>query len=65
MERQRFNELINGPLAYRLVATRLHRLVLALHYVVQQCGEAGEKALEEICADYKREDEGEDENDDG
>jgi hypothetical protein len=56
MQNERFNELINGPLGHPLVTMRINRLVVALHYVVQECGPAGEKALEGICADYQRQD---------
>jgi len=58
MQNDRFNELLEGPLGHPIIMMRLNRLALALHYVVQQCGEAGDKALEEVCEDYRRRDEG-------
>jgi len=61
MENGRLNELVNGPLAHPLITMRINRLVVALHTVVQECGEQADKALEEVCADYQRRDEAEEE----
>jgi hypothetical protein len=46
---ERFNELLNGPLGHQLMPFAIMRLSQALLFVVQQTGEAGEKALEEWC----------------
>jgi hypothetical protein len=48
---ERFNELLNGPLAHPMPMFAISRLALALRDVVGATGEAGEKALECHCAD--------------
>lgn len=50
MTNERFNELLNGPLAHPMPQFCLTRLALALRDVVESTGEAGEKALEAHCA---------------
>jgi hypothetical protein len=49
MTTERFNELLNGPLAHPMMLMRFNRLALALRHVVEATGEAGERALEEHC----------------
>jgi ribosomal protein S7 len=49
MENDRFNELINGLTADFPIVIGLNRLECALNYVVNHCGAAGEKTLEEVC----------------
>lgn len=50
MTEDRFNELLNGPLAHPLPMFTIMRLGMCLLSVVQATGEAGEKALEDWCA---------------
>ena len=49
MTTERFNELLNGPLAHPLAPFCITRLSMALLYVVMATGEAGERALEDYC----------------
>lgn len=56
MTDERFNELINGPLHHSLMPFVISRLVLALREVVEECGPAGEAALEAHCAARKKRD---------
>jgi len=56
MQNKRFNELLNGALHHALPGFAITRLALALHYVVQETGEAGERALEEWCQAREEED---------
>jgi hypothetical protein len=56
MTDERFNELLNGPLAHPLVPFTITRLALALRSVVEATGEAGERALEDHCADREAQD---------
>jgi hypothetical protein len=53
---ERFNQLLNGPLAHPLIPFTISRLSLALRSVVEATGEAGERALEEHCADREARD---------
>lgn len=59
MTDDRFMELLDGPLAHPLIPFRLTRLALALRHVVDATGEAGDKALEEYCAERQARDEAE------
>jgi hypothetical protein len=52
----RFNQLLAGPLFHPLPMFTTTRLALALKHVVDQTGEAGEKALEDWCADREEAD---------
>ena len=56
MTDERFNELLNGPLAHPIIPFRITRLMLALRAVVEATGEDGEKALEDWCAARERQD---------
>lgn len=56
MTNERFNELLNGPLAHPMGPFTITRLALALRAVVEATGEAGEKALEEHCRDRDEQD---------
>ncbi len=58
MTDERFNELLRGPLHHHFPMFTLTRLILALRAVVEECGEAGEKALERHCAERQDQDEG-------
>lgn len=49
MTDDRFNELLNGPLAHPMFMFRLTRLQMALREVVDSCGAAGIEALERHC----------------
>jgi hypothetical protein len=49
MTDERFNELLNGPLAHPLPHFAITRLALALRVVLEATGEAGERALESYC----------------
>jgi hypothetical protein len=51
MTDERFNELMRGALYHRMPMVVMTRLFLALRYVVDTCGAAGELALEEWCDD--------------
>jgi hypothetical protein len=60
MSNERFNELLNGPLAHPVFPMRLNRLVLALRHIVEAT-EHGAAILEAYCAnreDQDRENEG-------
>lgn len=57
MTDERFNALINGPLSHPLALFAISRLAMALRYVVDSTGEAGEQALEMYCAQRQRLDE--------
>ena len=50
MTDERFNELLNGPLYHPLIPFVVSRLSLALRAVVEECGPAGDAALERHCA---------------
>ena len=54
MTEERFNELLNGPLSHPLPMFAIMRLALALRAVVTATGEAGEKALEQHCAEREQ-----------
>jgi len=51
MSNEEFNRLLAGALHHPLPMFTLTRLSMALRYVVDQTGEAGEAALREWCAD--------------
>lgn len=57
MTDERFNELINGPLLHPVVTFVITRLTLALRAVVEECGPAGDAALERHCAARAEQDE--------
>jgi hypothetical protein len=57
MTTMRFNQLLAGPLRHPLPMFTMTRLSLALKAVVDECGEAGEKALERHCAKRQAQDE--------
>jgi len=46
---EEFNAFLNGPLSHPMPMMRLNRLAIALRCVVDDTGEAGEKALREHC----------------
>lgn len=54
---ERFNQLLAGPLHHPFPMFVLTHLALALKAVVDECGEAGERALERHCAERQAEDE--------
>ena len=56
MTNERFNELLNGPLAHPMPMFTITRLALALRAVVEGTGEQGEKILEEHCASREEQD---------
>lgn len=56
MTTERFNELLNGPLAHPLPMFAIMRLAMALRAVVEATGEAGEAALENHCAEREERD---------
>lgn len=56
MTDERFNDLINGPLAHPMILFRLSRLTSALRTVVHAAGPTGERVLEEFCAALARKD---------
>ncbi len=60
MQNTRFNELLNGPLHHPMPGFTITRLALALQFVVQSTGDAGEKALEEWCREREEQDNHED-----
>jgi hypothetical protein len=49
MTTERFNELLNGPLAHPLMPFTIMRLRQALAFVIAHTGEGGDKALERFC----------------
>lgn len=49
MDNVKFTNLLRGPLAHPLPVFSITRLALALKYVVDRCGDAGEQALDEYC----------------
>jgi len=49
MTTDRFNELLNGPLAHPVASFCITGLARALLYVVMATGEAGDRALEDYC----------------
>jgi len=55
MTNERFNELLNGPLAHPLPMFTITRLALALRAVVEGTVD-GAKILEAHCADRERQD---------
>lgn len=57
MTEERFNQLLAGPLHHPLPMFSMMRLAIALKSVVDECGEAGEKALERHCASRQADDE--------
>lgn len=57
MTDERFNELLNGPLNHPMMPFTTTRLLLALHAVVDACGQAGEDALEKFCRERQEQDE--------
>lgn len=56
MTDERFNELLNGPLHHPMITFVITRLTMALRAVVEECGPAGEAALEAHCAARERQD---------
>jgi hypothetical protein len=56
MTDERFNELVNGPLSHPIVMFKVTRMALALRYVVEATGEAGDRALEEHCQERNERD---------
>lgn len=50
MTNERFNELLNGPLAHPMMPFMITRLALALRAVLEATGKAGDDALEAYCA---------------
>jgi hypothetical protein len=54
---ERFNQLVNGPLHHPMPMFSLMRMMMALRFVVDTTGEAGERALEEHCAERQAADE--------
>jgi len=56
MTDERFNQLLNGPLAHPLPMFWINRLALALRAVIDATGEAGSRALEEHCAERAEKD---------
>lgn len=57
MTTERFNELLKGPLYHPMAMFTISRLAIALKDVVEQTGEAGDKALEEHCRGRQEQDE--------
>jgi hypothetical protein len=57
MTDERFNELLAGALHHPFPGFVLTRLVLALRAVVDDCGQAGEEALERYCRERQQQDE--------
>ena len=49
MTRERFNELVNGPLYDPIGPVMVQQLVVALRVVLAAAGEAGDEALEVYC----------------
>lgn len=56
MPMERFNQLLNGPLAHPLMPFRISRLGQALAFVVSMTGQAGARALELWCRDREAHD---------
>lgn len=56
MTDERFNQLLNGPLSHPLVPFTITRLAMALRAVVEATGEAGDRALEQYCAEREAQD---------
>lgn len=56
MTNERFQKLLDGPLSSQLLPFHLTRLILALRAVVEATGAAGERALEDFCAERERQD---------
>lgn len=57
MTDERFNQLLQGPLHHPFPMFQLTRLALALRAVVDDCGAAGDRALERHCAEREADDE--------
>ena len=57
MTDERFNELLNGPLSHPFPMFAITRLPLALRFVIDATGEAGERALEQYCQARAEQDE--------
>lgn len=57
MTTDRFNQLLNGPLNHPLIPFQITRLQLALLYVLEATGPAGDRALEDYCARRQQQDE--------
>jgi hypothetical protein len=55
MTRERFNELVNGPLYDPIGPVMVQQLVVALRVVLATAGEAGDEALEAYCERTRRE----------
>jgi hypothetical protein len=49
MTNYRFNELLQGLTQGMPITISMGRMLLALRVVVDRCGAAGEKALEDYC----------------
>jgi len=58
MTNERFSELLNGPLSHPMPMFQISRLAIALRAVVEATGAAGERALEEHCAQRDAQDKG-------
>lgn len=56
MTNERFNELLSGPLHHPMIPFVITRLTLALRAVVEDCGAAGDAALERHCAARENQD---------
>lgn len=56
MTDDRFNQLLAGPLHHPLPMFTTMRLAMALRSVVEDCGEAGERALERHCREREESD---------
>lgn len=56
MNGERFNQLLQGPLHHPFPLFTITRLAIALKAVVDECGEAGEAALERHCAEREEKD---------
>jgi hypothetical protein len=56
MTDDRFNEILNGPLAHPMFMMQFNRVVNALRTVVEETGPAGAAALEQVAAMYIKRD---------
>jgi hypothetical protein len=52
MTTARFNEILNGALSHPMISLHVSRLALALHFVVNATGDAGDAALEQIAREF-------------
>lgn len=51
MDDAKFQNLVNGPLSHPMPHFTMLRLILALKYVVDETGPAGERALDKYCTE--------------